>query len=66
LLRIAERTNSYFIPIRAEEVVGIELEKDKSKMYLNLIIKNGSSIRLWGVIDQYVGWEAFIESSFLR
>lgn len=65
LIRIAERTNSYFIPILAKDISTIQLRKDKVKSYLKLTITSAPPIQLWGSIDQYFGWQDFINTSFL-
>ncbi len=60
LFRIAERTNTYFIPFRKEEIKTIELIRTNHKV---LVVFNtiGSSFHLWGNIDYYKGWEIFVK-----
>jgi len=66
LIRIAERTNSYFMPLAKADIVGIDLSKDDKKTYLELIAKPSLSIHLWGGIDHYYGWRDLIQHSFLK
>jgi len=65
LLRIAERTTSYFIPLAKEEIVAIDLSKDHQQTYLKLKVKPSFTIHLWGGIDHYYGWRDLIQDSFL-
>ena len=65
LMRIAERTNSYFIPITITEISTIELTKNTDQMYLTLTTKDQSSFVLWSQEDQYYDWKSFLHKSFL-
>ena len=65
LLRIAERTNSYFIPIAKAEIATLQLVKEPQKMYLQLTTISKQVFTFWGNVDQYYGWQVFIEHSFL-
>ncbi len=60
LVRIAERTNTYFIPFRKEEIETIELIKKDQKV---IVVVNalGNSLHLWENVDYYKGWEIFIQ-----
>lgn len=66
LIRIAERTTSYFVPLVQEDIVAIDLSKDKKKSYMKLTIKPSLEIHLWGSVDQYYGWSNFLEKTFLE
>jgi len=65
LIRIAERTNSYIIPILANDLSTIHLRKDKVKTYLQLQVRAMPPIQFWGSIDQYFGWRDLINTSFM-
>ncbi len=65
LMRIAERTNSYIIPILADDIATIHLRKDKVKTYLSLKVTAAPVMRFWGSIDQYFGWQDLITTSFM-
>ena len=65
LMRIAERTNSYFIPIAITEISAIELTKNTDQMYLTLTTKDQSNFVLWSQEDQYYDWKSFLHKSFL-
>lgn len=65
VLRIAERTNPYFIPFKKEEILKVKLEKkfDKAIVYFTT---SSNTLKLWGPIDHFHGWNVFIENSFLQ
>lgn len=60
LFRIAERTNTYFIPFRKEEIKAIELIKEGQRVLVEFKTKE-STFYLWGNMDYYNGWEIFIK-----
>jgi len=59
LLRIAERTNAYFIPIHRSAIKDLLLRKDAQQTLLTLETNN-YSLQFWGAIDSYVEWERFL------
>lgn len=65
LVRIAERTTSYFIPITKEEITDIHLTKHKEKIHLELSTNTPAYFKLWGSVDQYSGWRDFMKATFL-
>lgn len=65
VVRIAERTTSYFLPIPQADVQKILLTKNKEHCTLQFVT-NQVQIDLWGAIDHYYGWKIFLENSFLK
>ena len=59
LLRIAERTNAYFIPIHRSEIKDLRLYKDAQRTLFTLETPN-NSLQFWGALDSYVEWERFL------
>lgn len=65
ILRIAERTNSYFIPIPKAAIARLELVKATEKCSLQLTTQSAISFTFWSQVAQYHDWRFFIEKSFL-
>jgi len=60
LFRIAERTNTYFIPFRKEEIKSIELIREEQQILVEFKTAE-DTIYLWGNLDYYSGWKVFIK-----
>ena len=60
LFRIAERTNTYFIPFRKKEIKSIELIREDQQILVEFKTIE-ATLSLWGNLDYYSGWKVFIK-----
>ena len=60
LFRIVERTNTYFIPFKKEEIISIDLTKKDQRDVVEFKTIE-ATFYLWGNLDYYSGWETFVK-----
>lgn len=65
-LRVAERTNPYFIPIPIGDIVAVTLFKSKEQTRLNLLFAEGEQLKFWSHPAEFDGWDRFLRGNFLE
>lgn len=60
IFRIAERTTTYFIPFKKEEIKAINVVKQDQRVIVEFKTIE-ATFYLWGNLDYYSGWEVFIK-----